>query len=420
MVTLQILSKILKTKDLSIIENNCLDVNYFVHYEDEYNYLINHYNEYGNVPDEATFLKEFPSFEILDVQESDRYLLDKLNEEHLFKTALPAVQKIVELMEVDANQAVEYMLNATKDLKPNYSLKGTDIIKDATKRYDEYVDRKDKQDNWFFTTGFPELDDVTHGIQRTEEFYVIFARTNQGKSWVLEKMCTHIWEIGFNVGYVSPEMSASSVGYRFDTLLKNYSNKDLFWGKDGINQDEYKKYIDDLTTHKNKFIVATPNDFNKQLTVSKVRNFVKQHNLDVIAIDGITYMQDERAKKGDNKTTKLTNISEDLMALSIELEIPILVVVQANRGGADVDDNGTPDLENIRDSDGIAHNASKVISLKQGDDGVLTLQVKKQRNGVVGTKVRYMWNVNNGEFISMNDSADMPIKRKIDKKEDVF
>ena len=61
----------------------------------------------------------------------------------------------------------------------------------------------------------------------------------------------------------------------------------------------------------------------------------------------------KRYKKGDNKTISLINISEDLMALSIELGIPILVVVQSTRGGVkNADSEGTPELENIRDSDG--------------------------------------------------------------------
>ena len=97
-----------------------------------------------------------------------------------------------------------------------------------------------------------------------------------------------------------------------------------------------------IKTKNNKFIVATPLDFERKITVSKLRNWVKQYKLDLIAIDGITYMSDERGNLRDNKTTKLTNISEDLMSLSMELKIPVLVVVQANRNGAG--DEGTLEL----------------------------------------------------------------------------
>ena len=417
MIELQILSKILATADYSFIENNLITDEYFENtgYEDEFNFIKEHYAQYGNVPDKATFLSKFPDIELVQVEESDKYLVDTLREEYLFRRSVPIVQKIGELLRVDSNKAIEYMLQVTKDLQPNYQLGGVDLISEGFKRLNSFKERLENQNDWYFTTGFPELDDLTHGIQRGEELFVIFARTNQGKSWVLEKMITHIWQLGYNVGYISPEMSADSIGYRFDTLYKNYSNKDLVWGKNEVVG--YEEYINELKSKNNKFIVSTPLDFDRRITVSKLRNFVKQYKLDAIAIDGITYMSDERGKRNDNKTTSLTNISEDLMLLSIELKIPILVVVQANRSGAiDADTSGTPELESIRDSDGISHNASKVLSIRQ-KDGSLEMGIKKQRFGIVGSKLKYEWNINTGEFIYTPDYDEQPAKERTQKRE---
>ena len=415
MVALQIISKILSTKSMDIVELNLLTSDYFVGYEDEFNFLVDHTKKYGSVPDKATFLSKFPDIELVDVTESDRYLVDTIREEYLYYKSVPVVQKVAELLKTDANAAAEYMVHAMKDLQPNYSLGGTDIIADADERYEQFVERKEHQDDWFFTCGFEELDELIHGIQREEELFVIFARTNQGKSWVLEKMCTHVWQIGYNVGYISPEMGASSIGYRFDTLHKNFSNKGLMWGKDDINEDEYKDYLKTLKTSKNSFIVATPNDFDRKITVTKLKNWVQQYKLDLVAIDGITYMTDERYRRGDNKTTTLTNISEDLMSLSMELKVPILIVVQANRGGVSQDDSdGTPELETIRDSDGISHNASKVISIRQTKGGILKMEVKKQRFGTVGGKLNYKWDIDTGEFVWVpaEDDASRPDRRE--------
>lgn len=415
MVALQIISKCLAIQDISIIENNLLTVDYFVGYENEYNYLLQHKKEYGNIPDKATFLSKFPELDLVEVTESDRYLIDTIREEYLYYKSVPVVQKIAELLKTDANAAAEYMLHALKDLQPNYKLGGTDIIADADERYEQFIERKEHQDQWFFTCGFEELDELIHGIQREEELFVIFARTNQGKSWVLEKMCTHVWQIGYNVGYISPEMGASSVGYRFDTLYNNFSNKGLMWGKDDVEESDYKEYIEKLKQKQNKFIVATPNDFDRKITVTKLRNWIKQYNLDLIAVDGITYMTDERFQRGDTKTTSLTHISEDLMSLSMETKVPILIVVQANRGGVSQDDNGgTPELETIRDSDGISHNASKVISIRQTKDGILKMEVKKQRFGAVGGKLNYQWDINTGSFVWVpsEDDSSRPEKRE--------
>ena len=423
MVALQIISKVLQTKDLSILADNQLTDEYFSEYAEEFSYIMNHYADYGNVPDKATFLAQFPQFELVEVTESDQYLIDTIREEHLYTQIVPVIQQAAKLLKTDSNASVEYLLREINTIQPNYGLGGVDIISQAEKRYNEFVSRRDNQDQWFFTTGFPELDDAIHGIQRGEELFVLFARTNQGKSWILEKICTHVWEIGFNVGYISPEMGDTSVGYRFDTLYKNFKNSDLVWGNKDFDEATYKAYIEELKKHKNKFIVATPLDFHKKITITKLKNWVNQYKLDMIAIDGITYLSDERYKRGDNKTTTLTNISEDLMDLSVELGIPVLVVVQANRSGvADKDSDDTPELESIRDSDGISYNASIVLSIRQSNDGVLTMQVKKKRNGRVGDKIQYQWNPNIGEFISTTGSVRTQVaqKKQIKEKEDVF
>lgn len=432
MVALQIISKILETNDNSIIEDNLLSEEYFVGYETEYNFIQGHMKQYGNVPDKATFIAQFPQIELVEVTESDRYLVDTIREEYLYYKSVPVIQKAAELLKTDSNAASEYLINAMKELSPNYSLGGIDIATDAEVRFEEFVERKEHQRDWFFTCGFPELDDLIHGIQRKEELFVIFARTNQGKSWVLEKICTHIWQTGYNVGYISPEMSASSIGYRFDTLHSHYSNSGLMWGKDDVDEAEYESYIKNLAMAENKFIVSTPLDFDKKITVTKLKNWIKQYKLDVIAIDGITYMSDERFKRGDNKTTSLTNISEDLMGLSMELGVPVLVVVQANRGGVvEKGTSDTPELESIRDSDGIAHNASKILSIHQKEHGTLVMTVKKQRMGAVGGSLTYHWDINTGnfQFIPNYDDAESrdvtdrkvtEVRKKFNDSTDVF
>lgn len=417
MVSLQIISKILATKDSSILEDNLLTRDYFVGYENEYDFLIQHEKDYGDVPDKATFLSKFPDVELVEVTESDKYLVDTIREEYLYYKSVPVVQKIAELLKTDSNAAAEYMIHAVKELQPTYRLGGTDIISQAEERYKQFIDRKENQDEWFFTTGFEELDDLIHGIQREEELFVIFARTNQGKSWVLEKICTHIWELGFNIGYVSPEMGSNSVGYRFDTLHQNFSNRGLMWGKDDIDEVGYKDYIQNLKQNKNRFVTATPVDFDRKITITKLRNWVKEYKVDILAIDGIKYLSDERYKRGDNLTTSLTNISEDLMALSIELHIPVLVVVQSNRSGVVAEEEDeTPDLESIRDSDGISHNASKVLSLRQTKDGVLKMGIKKSRFGSVGGKLNYQWDIDTGEFVHIPAEDDAEPEERTEKK----
>ena len=416
MVSLQILNRVISTKDISIITDNNLTIDYFLEYEDEYSFIKEHFDNYKNVPDTETFINKFPDFELLEVNESDRYLVDAIREEYLYSKSVPVIKKAAELLKSDSNEASRYLQSELVNLTPNYTTPYVDIIH-SNSRVEMFEDKSNNKDRWFIPTGFEELDDIIYGWQCGEEFVVIFARTGIGKSWVLVKTVQHAWEIGKNVGYVSPEMSADKIGYRFDTLNNHFSNMALVRGdKSKVSIDEYRQYNEKLAEHNNSILVSTPMDFNKQVTVGKLRTFVQANNLDMLAIDGITYMTDERYKRGDNKTTSLTNISEDLMALSCELKIPILVVVQSNRGGTEKD---TPDLEDIRDSDGIAHNATKVISLNQKEEA-LVMKIKKNRDGKVGDKLTYLWDIDLGEFTWMpGDFDSATIERKEQKREEV-
>ena len=419
MVALQIISKILESGNNAIVEENTLTRDHFQGYEEAFDFIQNHIQKYGNVPDKATFLSNFPEVDLVEVAESDKYLVDTIREEYLYSQSVPVLKKMAELLKTDSNAAAQYMASQMNVLQPNYDIGGVDIIAQAKKRYEQFKERRENPKEWRFESGFEELDEQIDGIERVEEFLVIVARTNQGKSWVLEKICTHIWSLGFNVGYFTAEMSDTKIGFRFDTLMSHYSNRSLLSGGMDVDDKEYSNYIDDLGSRQNKFIVATPRDFDNEPTVTKLKNWVRKYKLDVIAIDGLTYIVDERAKKNDNKTTTLTNISEDFVSLSLEMKIPVLAVVQANRSGVmGEESDGTPELESIRDSDGISHNATKVIALQQKKDNVLELGVKKNRNGLRGGKLKYMWDINKGDFTFIPSHDDGEPQERTRKKVD--
>ena len=430
MVVLQILNKVIKTSSMNLIIDNNLTREMFLSYEDEFDFIMYHYEKYNKVPDKETFLSQFNEFDLLDVQETDKYLIDKLNEEWLYYKTVPVVQRVAELLKSNSDEAVEYLLTSLPSLTSIQHNEGTDIIQNADNRLNVYKEKLNGKDMQYVTTGFEELDTIFKGFAKGEELVVLFARIGQGKSWILSKMLSHAWQIGLNVGMISPEMSATKIGYRFDTLTHNFNNKNLVWGQP---EDNYEQYIQDLKQNKNKFIVSIPQDFNKKITVSKLKNFCLKNKIEILGIDGITYLTDERYKKGDSRTTMLTNISEDLMSLSIELGIPILVVVQSNRGGVNKDDSDeAPDLENIKDSDGIAANATKVIAIRQkASEGTLQLCVRKHRDGKTGQTLIYNCDFNTGNFqyIPSKDDGLNPemrkekinkIKKEFKEDEDVF
>lgn len=416
MVSLQILNKILSEKSFNLVLKNNLDIDYFLGYENEFTFIKNHYEEYNQIPDIETFLDKFTEFEILEVQENDEYLISTIKEENLYSKSVPILKKMAEILKDDSNEAVKFLQNQLENLTIDDNIKTIDIVKNANLRLEE-LESRNNNDDWYITTGLEELDPIINGFSRGEDLIVLFARTGQGKSWLLGKFLSHSWQIGNKVGYISPEMTPNKIGFRFDTLTNNFSNRSLVTAKE-VDIENYKNHIEDLTK-KDGFFVSTPKDFKNEITINKLRNFVKMNKIDILGIDGIKYLKDERSKKGDNLTTTLTNISEDLMQLSIELKIPIIIVVQSNREGAKNED--MPDITNIKDSDGISHNATKVISLKHiFKENILKILIAKNREGRTGQKLTYNYDIDLGKFDYIPDDEDgVPPKTRERKKENI-
>ena len=109
MVQLQILNKILRTKSLDIVFDNDLTESYFGEYSEQFNFIVNHYSQYGNVPDMETFIDKFNEFDIMDVTESDEYLIDTIKEDYQYRIFVPVINKAAELSQNNSVEAVEFL-----------------------------------------------------------------------------------------------------------------------------------------------------------------------------------------------------------------------------------------------------------------------------------------------------------------------
>jgi hypothetical protein len=106
MVQLQLLNKILASGDDSIITDNMLGVEHFPSFANEFKFIEDHKERYGNIPDKATFSSHFPEFEFVEVNEPDKYLIEAIQEEYLYSKSVPVIQKMAELLNTDSNAAL--------------------------------------------------------------------------------------------------------------------------------------------------------------------------------------------------------------------------------------------------------------------------------------------------------------------------
>ena len=411
MIELQCLNYCLANKNFQFFRLNDITVSYFPNYKEEYEFIESHYDSYQNVPDKETYAKKFPEFQWVEVAENEKYLIDALTEEYVYNTTVPIVQQVAsKLKGSDSREAVEFLLNKIPELNKKLTFDAVDLIKEADIRYNNYVERTKNPEAYYYKTGLKELDSVIGGWDAKEDLIVVSAQTNHGKSWWLIYFLLQVAMQGKRVGMYSGEMSEDKVGYRVDTFFGNISNFALTRGNIHI-KDEYTELIKNMKEKvTGAFYVITPAMLGGAATVPKLRAFIEKYDLDMLGVDQYSLLDD--SGKHSSRNERFENLSMQMKLLQTQLQKPIMVVSQLNRGAAskDVEDPGT---EHIAGSNRIAEDATMILSLNQKDNNI-ELRVMKGRDCPKGSKLVYNWNIDKGEFtyIQTEDDAFTNMQRR--------
>lgn len=414
---LQVLNKILQTKDFSLVELNNLTEDFFFNYKAEFNYIKNHYEKYQTVPDKLTFIDVFPDWDIVEVNEPDNYLIEELYKDYnssFIATRFNKIKKLIEENKTD--DAVDYLINSVDNLHQGSAIQSHDLLTD-TSRYDRYLERVTNHDKYYIKTGFPELDNIIGGLDRENENMVIVARTGVGKTWTLLIMAAAAVQQGLRVGIYSGEMSVDKIGYRIDTIIGGINNNIITRGIDTSVQMQYKDYLEKLKNGmyskdgRGTLKVLTPNDIAGPATVAALRAFVEKEHLEILFIDQYSLLEDtSHAQSGHER---VANISKAVKNLQVMKRIPIVSVAQMNRTK---NEDGENDTTQIGLTDRIGQDATCVLMLSRErlyedaektkiKDDRLTIDITKSRDGGTG-KLIYHANFNTGRFTILN--PDMP------------
>lgn len=418
MVQLQVLNKIIQTGDTSVLLMNNLNDEFFSDYKQEFNYIKEHVNKYGNCPDMTSFVSKFPDFDVIEVKETISYLVDELYTDRNRRKLAQIFNRVRDLLNQDkTEEAMTLYTSAASDIVQSSHLETVDIFKD-TSRYDDYVERCNDFSKFYVKTGFKELDELIGGWDKNEELATIVARPGVGKSWVLQKIAVSAAEQGLNVGIYSGEMSERKVGYRVDTLISHLSNSGIMKGDSNI-QTEYKSYMEKLPTmFKGSIKVLTPAMINGVAGVTALRAFIEKEKLDMLCVDQHSLLEDD--KRARNPVEKAANISRDLKNLQVIKKIPIIAVSQQNRESVE---NG-PTTAHVSQSDRISQDSTILIFLQQKEN-VLTLNLVKSRDSGNGAKLQYAIDLNAGIFTFIpdgeNESQSEALRREYEStEEDVY
>lgn len=144
----------------------------------------------------------------------------------------------------------------------------------------------------------------TYDLEMEGEPNFVANGINIHNSWLALYIAQNAWLEGYRVLYISLEMSALQIGYRFDTLLSGrtgnkFSNSGLTHAQD-ITFDSYKNWLGDVTRDKHPFIVVTNEDLD-EVTQNTVSAKIDQWKPDLVVLDYHGLFDDASGATGETE-----------------------------------------------------------------------------------------------------------------------
>ena len=241
--------------------------------------------------------------------------------------------------------------------------------------------------------GFESIDHMLGGGWDISTLNVIMAETNNGKSLWMQNFAVRSADMGFNVLYVTLEMSERKVmkrmgAMRFKLPINDYDklSKDTDMIKKRIaalsktdGGDIFDKKVGKIITKFWAAGTATVADFDNYIQKLKEKKDIK---IDLVIVDYITLVAAAKGTAGDNLYSKGKQLAEALRAVGAKYKCPVITGVQVAKDAWNASDIT---LESVPESKAIAETADTFFAIIRTEEmkrqNIYRFKLLKQRDG---------------------------------------
>lgn len=243
--------------------------------------------------------------------------------------------------------------------------------------------------------GFDTIDHMLGGGWDIQTLNVIMAETNNGKSLWMQNFAVKSADMGYNVLYISLEMSERKVMKRMGAMrlkipINDYDkiSKDVELIKKKIQNlsnssdvggDLFSKKVGKIITKFWAAGTATVGDFDNYIQKLKEKKDIK---VDLIIVDYITLVAAVKGAMTDNLYTKGKHLAEGLRALGAKYKCPVITGVQVAK---DAWNSSDITLESVPESKAIAETADSFFAIIRTEEmkrqNMFRFKLLKQRDG---------------------------------------
>jgi replicative DNA helicase len=241
--------------------------------------------------------------------------------------------------------------------------------------------------------GFDTIDHMLGGGWDISTLNVIMAQTNGGKSLWMQNFAVRAADMGFNVLYVTLEMSERKVMKRLGAMRLKIPINDYDKMSNDVNLikkrianlskqeggDIFDKKVGKIITKFWAAGTATCSDFDNYIQKLKEKKDIK---IDMIIVDYITLIAPVKGLGGDNLYTKGKHLAEGLRALGAKYQCPVITGVQVAK---DAWNSSDITLESVPESKAIAETADTFFAIIRTEEmkrqNLYRFKLLKQRDG---------------------------------------
>lgn len=238
-------------------------------------------------------------------------------------------------------------------------------------------------------TGFVDLNRLTGGFQKSD-LIIVAARPAMGKTaFALNVAQYAALHDGRTVVIFSLEMSARQLVMRMLCTEATVESQKI---KEGVIDPEDTNRLLEVMEPMSRsgLYIDDTGGISVPEIRSKCRRLKARRGLDMVVIDYLQLMQSGGGRRSDSRTQEVSDMTRQLKLLARELEVPVVLLAQLNRGPETRQDH-TPMIADLRESGSIEQDADMVILLyrpavyDETEDNTSHAIIAKHRHGPTGT-----------------------------------
>jgi replicative DNA helicase len=224
---------------------------------------------------------------------------------------------------------------------------------------DEMNKNRQKSSNLIgYSTGLSELDEALGGIIPSD-YIVLAAGTGEGKSTLAVNVAVNIAMQGIPTAIYSLEMKGSQLAFKIMSDKTEYSIKKLRMG--AIDEQGEKKVLECKLEHKEIPLYVYDKTIMIDDLIASIRYLVRTKGVKFVLVDYLQLVKPTREMNKGNREQVVSQISKELRAISLDLNIPIIALSQLAEMEKGV--SRLYRLGDLRESKSIGHDATTVLMI---------------------------------------------------------